>query len=376
MKDNRGKAHCFEMLQMEPEESNKMNRRTGKIYRSHYSIQSSSPPCLYGAELPEHLNDWLITDVTREYYGKTTLAIVVNGKRRGDGLLFLGVFNNREWIPVTCGKIKNGKAVFDYVEPDIVYQPFYCINGKSEMEGLPVIVRADNKHSFIKPDTTRLSTMVINRKYPLPGWYGALKHRSVGGRFEVADDSLFTSPVTVYTHSDSLAFDYYSIKIDYPSKVKHVRYYSAPNAHINMAEIKFLSDGKVLKGRVTGFNNPSTFNVTSTREAAFDNDPLTYTDSASPDNAWVGLALDEAAQITEIEYIFRNDDNSIREGDIYELFYFTDTGKVSLGKRTGVKNGTLVYENAPSGALFILHNETRGREERPFTYENRKQVWW
>jgi hypothetical protein len=36
----------------------------------------------------------------------------------------------------------------------------------------------------------------------------------------------------------------------------------------------------------------------------------------------VGLTLDEPAQITEIEYIFRNDDNSIREDDVYELFYF------------------------------------------------------
>ena len=80
--------------------------------------------------------------------------------------------------------------------------------------------------------------------------------------------------------------------------------------------------------------------------------------------------------VTEIEYLYRNDDNGIREGDVYELFYFTSEGLISLGKRIGIKNGMLIYENVPSSALYLLHNETRGREERPFTYENDKQIWW
>ncbi|MDR2775510.1 MAG: transglutaminase-like domain-containing protein [Tannerella sp.] len=377
MKDNRGGTHRFELLQMEPEESNKMNRRTGKIYRSCYGIQADALPSEYKAILPTPLNDRLITDVAHEYYEKTTLAITASRwKRRDNGLLFLGVFNNSEWIPVTCSKIENGKAVFDYMEPGIVYQAFYYIDGKQEEEGFPVIVQPDNNHLSIKPDTARRQTMEINRKYPLPDWYPKFKHRSVGGRFEVSGDSLFTRPVTIHTHVDSLSFDYHHVKIDCPGKVRHIRYCSAPDAHVNMSEIKFISDGRVLKGKITGFDNPSRFGSDRAREAVFDGDPLTYADSSSPDGAWVGLTLEEAAQITEIEYIFRNDDNNIREGDVYELFYFTDTGKVSLGKRTGVRNGVLIYENAPSGALFILHNETRGREERPFMYENGKQMWW
>ncbi|MDR0700747.1 MAG: hypothetical protein LBG28_16245 [Tannerella sp.] len=376
MKDNNGVTHRFELLQKEPGENNKMNRQTGKIYRSCYGIQAGSPPYKYKAKLPAPLNDLLMTDVTHEYHEKTTLTIAVSRKRRDNGLLFLGVFNNSRWIPVTCSKIKNGKAVFDYVEPGIVYQALSYIDGKPEEEGFPVLVQPDNNHLFIKPDTACLHTMTINRKYPLPGWYQAFRHRSVGGRFEVSVDSLFTRPVTIHTHTDSLSFDYYHIKIDYPEKIEHIRYYSAPDAHVNIAEIKFISDGKALKGKVIGFDNPSGFGSDCTREAAFDGNPLTYTDSSSPDGAWVGLTLNEPAQITEIEYLYRNDDNNIREDDVYELFYFTDAGKVSLGKRTGVKNGALIYENAPSGALFILHNETRGSEERPFMYENEEQIWW
>ena len=36
---------------------------------------------------------------------------------------------------------------------------------------------------------------------------------------------------------------------------------------------------------------------------------------------------------------------------------------------------SLVYE-APAGALYWLRNLTEGREERIFSYENGRQVWW
>jgi len=36
----------------------------------------------------------------------------------------------------------------------------------------------------------------------------------------------------------------------------------------------------------------------------------------------------------------------------------------------------LYYDNAPSNALFWLRNYTAGQEERIFTYENGKQIWW
>jgi len=49
---------------------------------------------------------------------------------------------------------------------------------------------------------------------------------------------------------------------------------------------------------------------------------------------------------------------------------------ISLGKQIGTKSQVLIYKNVPSNALFWLRNHTRGKEERIFTYENGKQVWW
>ena len=50
---------------------------------------------------------------------------------------------------------------------------------------------------------------------------------------------------------------------------------------------------------------------------------------------------------------------------------------VSLGTRTGSRQTQeLIYDNVLSNALLLLHNLSKGKEERIFTYENGRQVWW
>jgi hypothetical protein len=113
-----------------------------------------------------------------------------------------------------------------------------------------------------------------------------------------------------------------------------------------------------------------------TPNAAFDDDVLTYFSSDQDSGAWVGLDLGKPAQINRIRYLPRNDDNNIRSGDLYELFYWNKGQWNSLGKQTGDDTHVLICDNCPSNALFLLHNHTRGKEERIFTYENGKQIWW
>ena len=68
------------------------------------------------------------------------------------------------------------------------------------------------------------------------------------------------------------------------------------------------------------------------------------------------------------------DSNNVCPGDTYELFYWDNEWK-GLGKQTAVSD-SLVYESVPCSALLWLHNYTRGKEERIFTYENDRQIWW
>jgi hypothetical protein len=91
----------------------------------------------------------------------------------------------------------------------------------------------------------------------------------------------------------------------------------------------------------------------------------------------MGMDMKKQICLKRIVYLPRNDDNFIREGEIYELFYWNLNGWLSLGKQTGYRETQkLIYRDVPKGALFLLKNLTKGKEERIFTYEDGKQKWW
>jgi len=48
---------------------------------------------------------------------------------------------------------------------------------------------------------------------------------------------------------------------------------------------------------------------------------------------------------------------------------------VSLGQQTA-SDTLLVYKKCPKNAVFWLRNLSGGKEERVFTYENNRQIWW
>jgi hypothetical protein len=127
-----------------------------------------------------------------------------------------------------------------------------------------------------------------------------------------------------------------------------------------------------LEGRLIG--NPGKYN--DKREHATDGDRISYFYALENEAPYIGLDFGKPRRITRIRYCPRSDDNGIIPEELYELFYWDKTGWVSLGKQEGRSDYTLVYTNVPKGTLLNIHNHTRGKENRPFTYENGKQVWW
>jgi hypothetical protein len=65
--------------------------------------------------------------------------------------------------------------------------------------------------------------------------------------------------------------------------------------------------------------------------------------------------------------------NDIIANETYELYYWKDEW-VSLGKQKAIVD-SLVYSNVPQGALLMVKNVAKGKQERIFTYKN-KQIWW
>jgi Transglutaminase-like superfamily len=64
----------------------------------------------------------------------------------------------------------------------------------------------------------------------------------------------------------------------------------------------------------------------------------------------------------------------LTDGQTYELFYWND-GWQSVGKKTA-EDKSLGFENIPARCLYWLVAEDSDKEERIFSIENSKQIWW
>ena len=109
---------------------------------------------------------------------------------------------------------------------------------------------------------------------------------------------------------------------------------------------------------------------------AMDGNLETWFDKPKNTVGWIGIDLGQgkSAYLTRIRFCPRSDTNFILVGNNYELFYWDREWK-SAGRQTAT-DSILLYTEVPSGTLYLLHNHTRGKEERIFTYENGQQVWW
>lgn len=75
------------------------------------------------------------------------------------------------------------------------------------------------------------------------------------------------------------------------------------------------------------------------------------------------------AYATEVKQI-----TALKDGAEYELFYWQD-GWHSVGKQVATTE-PLKFENVPADRLYWLVETSSNREERIFTYENGRQIWW
>ena len=69
----------------------------------------------------------------------------------------------------------------------------------------------------------------------------------------------------------------------------------------------------------------------------------------------------------------RNANNIVNPGDTYCLYYY-ERGWQEHSRQVAEGN-YLVFKGVPKGTLYWLSDETRGREELPFGYSRRKQLF-
>lgn len=348
-----------------------------KIYRSTFTenAQSHAKQRGYCEFLPDVFNNPRVLDVTDLYIHTQNIDIPDVFKTGKEKFAYLAVADRKSWILVGWGKVSKGLANFQKVGGKAVYLPVYTSNTGTQPLNYPFVINEKGEIHYFSPDLNKLRRVELTRKNPLRSRIINFTNRIVHGKFQGASNSDFRNAKDLCEIVKAPKYLFDELKSNTNEKFRYVRYISPENGSCNIAEIHFISaENKPLNGKIIG--TPCTWRNSkeTTIDKAFDGNVLTYYDSCLPNDGWVGLDLGKPETISKVVYAPRNDDNYIKVGNLYELFYWDNSWK-SLGEKTATDQ-VLIYDKVPSGSLLFLKNHTEGREERIFSYENGEQIWW
>lgn len=333
------------------------SRSPSTIYRQTFSVQESQDICL-----PPQLVNRDRKNVSTDYFKNKTLTLKSNQDKT-----FVGVFNSKNWVPIASANTENGEAVFNGLGPNQIYIQLDYINGDLSPVGNPFVFDGENTKYFI-PDTINLTTQSISRKFPLSQRVKTFMSDMIGGIICARSNySKFNQIYIIDTVSDG----YNNIQLREPILCKQLKYISPKHGNAQISEFHFFYLGQEKKPILIKGDAPATRGTFEWQ--INDNEPLSYFISAKH-GASILFDFECSIKIDSISFIPRTDENWIRIGDIYELYYNINGKWVSLGVKVA-KSGMLTYNNIPTGALLYLHNINRGEEELPFFFENGNQIF-
>jgi len=352
------------------------NRTVPKVYRNCFSRQPQSLAALNvsNEEIPDLFNDEHLLDVTGQYLETADVELNIASKRTCQ-YAYLCVFNITGWSPIAWARIIGGKARFKNMGKNIVYLPASFKNGKIIPCGSPFLLEQNGSVKKLDKNNNT-QTVFLWRKYPYSIYLAEWASYMIGAKFQGANNFGLSGSKTFYT-INTLPYGMQEIPVHNNKKFRYLIYRFDGMKMTFPAEIEFygIVNGKEVKLSGREIGNKGRYGFTSS--ALWDGNRGTYyyNDDSQP-QTFVGLDLGKGKEctVTRIRFCPRSDTNDILPGEHYELFYWN--GKwVSLGNQKGRDMKPLVYNNVPKYALFWLHAGS-GNEERIFTYENGKQIWW
>lgn len=377
---------------------------SASFFRSTFGAQADSPYMLKaeGESLPDHFDTPCLKEVTGEYYPVTRVILPFN-KNIPNNLAFLYIFDNNPegTAPATWGKIEKEKnqVVFENVMYYTLYFPSY-LRGDTVVPFAPpfYIIPSDSLRTSyriveITPEQpNNKNTITLLRKFPEKPFLQERARRTIGGRFEGANDRDFSDATTLYTIQETpvLNLQEYTPVVCHP--FRHYRYI-APDKYpqSNMGIIEFLTDEYTPEDSL----QPATPLPVFSHEEISDNNKRPKYMKLHPDilqypsQAWGPIlntrmkypsysktneiSLKRPMKVKKIRIAPANAENHIVIGNLYQLFYW-DNGWKSAGTKRARYN-FLQFDNVPRNRVYWLRNLTEGNEELPFFYRDGKQLF-
>lgn len=347
-----------------------------KVYRTSYVVNERNLNYLQTCRHIVFNISAFHKDVTSEYISTSNLSIPVFEELKNvDNWAYIAVFDNQNWVIVDFGTLKRKKAQFENIGRNILYMVFGYNGFGLKPISYPFILHTDGDIQYLIPDDKKIKSIELNRKYPKDKHTLLVESRIVNGKIQAANRKDFSDSVTLHTIGHQEKSKLIDIHVNKP--YRYWRFLSPGDSYCNIAELQFyekdsdtLAIGDII-GTLDIYENDTAYNYTK----AFDGDWLTYFSYNRPYDGWIGIDMKKPVYMDKVRCVPRSDDNGIRTGDEYELLYWERKGWKSLGRKTGVDN-VINFDSVPHNSLLLLKNHTRGVEERFFTYENGKQIWW
>ncbi len=347
--------------------SETQNPRTAKVYRITYAHNTIPVPDGIDS-IPELFAEPFCRDVTEQYVKVSDLSVKIDKKRLGydPKYVYLSIFNDLEWKPVAWAKNRHGKATFNRMGRNLVYLPVYFRGGEMRHTGFPIRIDVHGDATRLRPDMKETVTLTLTRKYPLTyskiNWGKSLTGCCVEASNR-ADFSVCDTLAVLGHPSPSLNWITLPIQSTKPYRYWRI---SKKGRFLDLGELEFRNaNEETVKGEII------TCGDKQTSEKAFDGDILTYCHT----HQWIGIDCKKRTAMKEVRCCSRTDGNGIYPDHRYELSYFGSDGWQTVAFKTATSD-SLVFERVPTGALYWLKNLTEGKEERIFTYENGKILFW
>lgn len=340
-------------------------KRTAKVWRSEYEYAAVSDyeDKFADKDVQAHFLNPFYSDVSAEYGLDTEVEIKSNDKSL---LCYLCTFSTGDdWKPVCYAKRWHGKYTFKDVADSVVYLPMaFDRNGVLRPLSEPFLATKQGVR-YMTPNLREQRKVTLTRKYPFARIFVKSWVEAQDSYFEASNRRDFNNADTLYKIVDTPIFQN-DVSFTHPKAYRYIRYVSHPERRTPVTEIMFFSRGHQLQG------TPLCLGAENTAKC-FDGDTFSYMDKLEIGYS-VGMDFGKPVAVDSIAFFLVNDGNFVVPNDEYELFYY-DRAWHSLGKKKA-ETFSVVYDKVPSNALLLLRDNSRGEEERIFTYENGKQLWW
>jgi hypothetical protein len=368
------KANYFETGQ---KPGHKANLPLAKVFRYKFTINKDGLAFQKDADevIPSLFFRPNIWDVTAVYSPVVDVKVkLFEQESNKNKHVYVCVFDCKNWVPIYWANKKGNYALFEALGVDALYLPVYYAKEGIQPASNAFVIRKDSTIQKIIPNTVKTQKLVLNRKYPTtePYWtYDVFDN----GHFQGANKADFSDAIDLYIYHGKVDPVFYTVLSQSKKTFKYARYMGAKGRSSTISELMFLdNNGIEIKGTVIGTPG-SKLNEGNAIEKAFDKNILTFYEGAYPDGTWVGLKFNKPSSIEKIRFLGRTNGNCVDIGDLYQLEFWNNQEWELLGSQRATED-SLIFKNCPTNALFILHDRTKGDQERPFLIDKNGKIEW